>query len=305
MLLVVILYMLFASTFTIGKLALSYTTPIFLIALRMMCAGILLLMYQYFCNYRAWFFRKQDWYSLFRITLFEYYGAFILEFIALQWLTSSKACLIYNISPFITALLGFVVLGEHISIKQLLGLIIGFFGFIPILLANSSTEQLFSSYSFISIPELLQFGSVICASYGWIILKQTQHKGYTTVMINGITMTCAGIFALITSLIFEGQPVLTLPGDCMSCSSLLPFVGYTLALVVIANIIGFNLYGYLLTKYSVTFLSFAGSMTPFFAALFGWIFLKEQVGFEFFATAIIVFLGLALFYQDELLAKVE
>ena len=44
---------------------------------------------------------------------------------------------------------------------------------------------------------------------------------------------------------------------------------YSFALVIIANIIGYNLYGYLLSRYSATFLSFAGFMTPLFAALLG------------------------------------
>lgn len=322
MFLIIILYMLFASTFTIGKAALSYTTPIFLIAVRMLCAGVFLLIYQYYCNYRFWYYRWNDWYNLLRISFFEYYGAFVLEFIALQWLTSAKACLIYNISPFVTAMLSFALLGERMSIKQLVGLIIGFLGFIPILWGTTSTEQLVGSTSFISLPELLQFGSVVCASYGWVLLKQTQRKGYTTIMINGITMTGAGIMALITSLIVEGRPILTLPGNCLSYSlpwlcdffssytghgqyfaSISLFVGYTLALVIIANIIGFNLYGYLLSKYSVTFLSFTGSITPFFAAFFGWLFLGEAIGWEFWVTAAIVFLGLTLFYQDELLKK--
>lgn len=316
--------MLFASTFTIGKAALAYTTPIFLIALRMLCAGTLLLVYQYYYHYPSWRCDKRDWYDFFRISLFEYYGAFVLEFIALQWLTSAKACLIYNISPFITAVLAFAVLGERMTIKQTLGLVIGFIGFIPVLMASSAVEQPFNSSLFFALPELLQLGSVICASYGWILLKRTQCKGYTTVMINGITMLGAGIMAFITSLVVEGQPVLTPPGNCLSYSlpwlcnffslytdygqyfaSITLFVGYTLALVIIANIIGFNLYGYLLSRYSTTFLSFTGSITPFFAAFFGWLFLGETIGPEFFITGIILFFGLTIFYQDELIKKIQ
>jgi drug/metabolite transporter (DMT)-like permease len=143
-------------------------------------------------------------------------------------------------------------------------------------------------------------------------------------MINGITMTGAGIIALITSLIVEGQPIVTPPYHCASYSlpwlcnffsvytnhghyfaSISLFAGYTLALVIIANIIGFNLYGYLLSKYSATFLSFAGSITPFFAALFGWLFLGERIGWEFFVTGAIVFFGLTLFYQDEFVKKMQ
>jgi len=73
--------------------------------------------------------------------------------------------------------------------------------------------------------------------------------------------------------------------------------GYSLLLVLIANIIGYNLYGYLLSRYSATFLSFAGFMTPLFAALLGWIFLSEPVSWHFFATMIFVVFGLYLFHE--------
>lgn len=316
MVLVLILYLLFASTFTIGKAALAYTTPIFLIAIRMLLGGGLLLSYQYLLNYKQWKFYWKDSWMLLRISLFQYYGAFVLEFLALQWLTSSKACLIYNLSPFVTALISFFVLNERLSIKQWLGLSIGFVGFVPILAATTSMENFAGSISGISVPELLQLGSVLCASYGWIVLKQMQYKRYSTVMINALAMSVAGVMALGTSLLIEGTPLISPPQDCLSYSlpwlcrlfepygmywaSISLFVFYTLLLILIANIIGFNLYGYLLTKYSPTFLSFAGAVTPLFAALLGWIFLKEHVGWEFFATASIVFCGLLLFYQDEL-----
>ena len=39
MMLLVVLYMLFASTFTIGKAALAYTTPILFIGMRMVIGG--------------------------------------------------------------------------------------------------------------------------------------------------------------------------------------------------------------------------------------------------------------------------
>lgn len=50
MMLVLLLYMLFASTFTMGKAALAYTTPIFFTAIRMFAGGTLLLIYQHFLD---------------------------------------------------------------------------------------------------------------------------------------------------------------------------------------------------------------------------------------------------------------
>lgn len=313
MFLILILYMIFASTFTIGKAALSYTTPIFLIATRMLIGGGLLLIYQYWCNYKQWRFKWSDIGILFKVSFFEYYTAFIFECWALQWVSSSKACLIFNLSPFVTALISFFLLHERLTRKKIAGLVIGFLGFMPILAATTEYENLAGSILGLSMPEISLLGAVFCASYGWIILKETQKRGYAIVMINGLTMTMAGFAALITSFLVEGVPVIAPPQSCLGatspwlCSSfgiygagVVMFLSYTLALVVLAHIIGFNLYGYLLSRYSTTFVSFAGFVTPLFAALFGWIFLCEEIGPSFIVTTVIVFWGLLLFYQDEL-----
>ena len=60
MMLILILYMLFASTFTIGKAVLDYTSPIFFIGIRMVSAGVLLLSYQYFFNKKNWRLSAED-----------------------------------------------------------------------------------------------------------------------------------------------------------------------------------------------------------------------------------------------------
>jgi drug/metabolite transporter (DMT)-like permease len=313
MFLILVLYMVFASTFTIAKAALSYTTPIFLIAVRMLIGGGLLLAYQYWYNYKQWRFRWSDVSILLQVSFFEYYTAFIFECWALQWVSSSKACLIFNLSPFITALISFFLLHERLTRKKMAGLIIGFLGFIPILSATTAYENLAGSLFGFSMPEISLLGAVFCASYGWIILRETQKRGYAIVMINGLTMTTAGFAALLTSFILEGFPTINPPQSCVGatlpllCSSfgiygagIIMFMAYTLALVILAHIIGFNLYGYLLERYSTTFVSFAGFVTPLFAALFGWMFLCEKIGISFFLTMAIVFWGLLLFYQDEL-----
>ena len=313
MFLIIILYMLFASTFTIGKAALVYTTPIFFIGTRMLIGGVLLLVYQYFFNKKHWRLSRDDIGLLAQISFFQYFAAFVLEFWALQWISSGKTALIWNLSPFITAIISFIILGEIFTKKKFLGLIVGFVGFLPILMTSAPSEKVPGSFLWFSLPEFVLLGAVVCASYGWIVLKKAQDRGYTTVMINSLTMTAAGIAAFITSFIVEGAPQIIPPTSCYATkipslcnlfgpywASVALFVFYTAALIVIANVICFNLYGYLLNFYSTTFLSFAGFITPLFAAFFGWIFLGEKIGLPFMVTVVIVFCGLMLFYQEEL-----
>ena len=313
MFLIVLLYMLFALTFTLLKAAVAYTTPIFLVSIRMFFGGLLLVAYHYSTKQHVSLQRK-DINIFAQASFFQYYAAFVLEAWSLQWVSSYKACLFFNLSPFITAVISFFLLREYMTMKKIVGLIIGFIGLLPILMAPDMQEQQAGSLLWLSLPELALLGSVFCASYGWIAIKQAQRRGYHTVMINAYTMTAAGIAALFTSLLFEGVvPVIEPPAFCYAtnlpwlCSlfgaqgaGLVLFAAYTFALIIIANVIAFNLYGYLISIYSPTFVSFAGFITPLFAALFGWFFLGELIQWQFMMSMVIVLAGLLLFYQEEL-----
>lgn len=311
MFLVLLLYFLFASTFTIGKAALLYISPMLLIAIRMIAGGALLLGIQYFFKSRdQWRFEWRDAVSFFNITLFLIFISFISEFWALKYVTATKACLLYNLSPFITALLAYLLLKERLTKRQWLGMIIGFLGFLPILMTEESGEEFMKHIGIFSMPEIALIVAVASSCYGWIIMKHlVVLRNYSTLMVNGISMVGGGIMSLIASFIFEKSPRIFIEEPP---TSLLPMVQspqlYTIgmiavciaALILIANVVCFNLYGILLRQYSPTFIAFAGFTTPAFAALLDFIFLGERVTWSFYVTMIIVFFGLWVFYKDEL-----
>lgn len=313
MFLLILLYMLFASTFTIGKLALAYTAPILFIGMRMLIGGLLLLSYVYVVDRKAFNIERAGITRLCKISFFQYYAAFILEFIGLANMSSAKVSLFWNLSPFVTALLAYGFYGESLSKKKILGLIIGFLGLLPMLLPSNLDQNISGFFLSVSLPELILLAAVFCACYGWILIKQAQDSGYKTLFINGFAMSTAGIAAFLTSLIIEGTPYVAPPTSCLSykmpflCSlfgshgaGIALFIAYSLLLIIISNIICFNLYGYLLRIYSATFVSFAGFVTPLFAAFFGHILLGEEIGIYFFSSLLIVCFGLLLFFLEEL-----
>ena len=308
MILVILLYLLFASTFTLGKAALSYVSPFLFIGMRMSLAGMLLLIYYRFIARKKIVIKKSDYTLFLRIIIFHIFCAYTLEYWALEYITSAKACLLYNLSPFITALFSYFLFSEKLSFRQGCGLAIGFLGFIPILLAQGLPEMLSWHLGFVSIYELALIGSVIASAYGWMIMKELIYRGYSFIMINGIGMAGGGVLAFLLSLYKEGMPMMkqvpvfsqTLVMRYGNIGESVIMLGvYSLALILIANIICYNLYGYLLSRYSPTFLSFAGFMTPLFAALLGWLFLGEQVSWHFFATIGFVIVGLYLFHEKK------
>jgi drug/metabolite transporter (DMT)-like permease len=294
MILVFILFALFASVFTVGKTALEFSQPFFLVGIRMFIAGILLLAYEYFKNPQNIRFRKQDFWAIFKLAVFNIYLTNTFEFWGLQYLSSFKTCFIYSFSPFISALISYFVFSETMTRRKWIGLSIGCIGFLPILFSNEGGENVTGKVFFFSLPEIAVMLACVSSVYGWILLKDiVRNRQYSPLFVNGISMLIGGVIALIHSSITETwNPV--------PVTDFLIFAECGITLIVISNFICYNLYGYLLKKYSATFLSFAGFTTPMFTAIFGWIFLSETISIEFYLSVSIVFTGLYLFNQEEL-----
>lgn len=294
MYLVLLLFALFASVFTIAKTGLEYSQPFFLVGSRMLIAGLIMVAYQFFFNRKEFTFDKAHLWRVFRLALFNIYLTNVFEFWGLKYLTSFKTCFIYSLSPFVSAVLSYFLFEEKMSIKKWAGLIIGFLGFLPILLYETSSEEQTGHFFFFSWAEIAVMLAAVSSVYGWILLKQlVQENGYSIFMANGLSMILGGSMALTHSFFVEQW-------DPIPVSQSLPFLECALLLILISNLICYNLYGHLLKKYTATFMSFAGFTTPFFAAFFGWFYLGEIVTWPFYASAVLVFAGLFTFYQEEL-----
>ncbi|MCE5318533.1 MAG: DMT family transporter [Parachlamydia sp.] len=299
MYLVFVLYALFASVFTISKTGLEYVQPFFFVGSRMAVAGVILLSYQ-FCFHRSQFvLRKENWKQFLGLALFNIYLTNVLEFWGLQYLTSFKTCFIYSLSPFLSAFLSFLIFSETLSLKKWTGLLIGIAGILPVLLTQTTAEERAGQIFLFSWAELAVMGAALCSVLGWIFLKQlVQKEGYSPVLANGVSMLAGGIFSLGHSYVVENwNPV--------PVSESLPFIECALLLILISNLICYNLYGYLLKHYSATFISLAGLSTPLFTALLGWVFLGEQVTWPFALSMVLLSCGLILFHQEEAAVPAE
>jgi len=292
MFLVLFLYALSAASFTIAKAALAYAQPIFFVGIRMFIAGVMLLGYYVFQR-GSFLIPRKDWGRFALIILVHIYLAFVLDLVALNYMTSFKGAFIYNLSPFVAALFSYFYFDERMTYKKWLGLGIGFLGFVPEFVAPAPSEYVAGGIGFISWPELMMIGSVVSAVIGWTVVRSLVKDDYSPFFINGIGMVGGGVLALVTSPLLETWDV-TLVTDWKA------FIYLLLLIIFFANIIFYNLYGFLLKTYTATFLSFAGFLTPLFAALFGWFFLHESIAWHFFFSVIVVAIGLTIFYFEEL-----
>ena len=132
-----LLHALFASTFTLGKAALLYVQPIFFVATRLILSGVVLLLIHY-CNKGSFKIHRTDMKNFGLLILFQLYLSYVLEFMVLEYVDSTKWALIYTLTPFFTALFSYIILREHLTRLKLVGLIIGLCGVAPVLIMHAS-----------------------------------------------------------------------------------------------------------------------------------------------------------------------
>lgn len=294
MFIVLLVYALFASVFTTAKFALEFSSPLFLVGSRMLAAGLIILIYQALTNPSSLRLTKRRVFLLAMLGIFNIYLTNIFEFWGLNHLSSSKTCLIYSLSPFLSALFSYLIFNDRLTPKKWAGLCVGFAALLPIMLHQTAQEADSGVFWLFSWAELSVVMATFCSAYGWVVLKQvvTEEK-CSPVTANGMSMCLGGVLALIHSRAVETwNPV--------PISNLEYFLISAAVLILVSNLICYNLYGALLKKYSATFLSLAGFTTPLFAAFFGWAFLKEEVPFPFYISLFVLFAGLLLFYQEEI-----
>ena len=292
--LIFLLYALFGSVFTAAKSGLEHAEPFFLVGFRMLIAGVVILLWLLYRDKSLIKVRKEQYFKILMLAVFNIYITNGFEFWGMQYLTSSKASFIYSLSPFFAAIMSWIFLKEKLSLKKLTGLFIGVIGFIPVLWKQTVPEEGIPEFWFLSMAELAVIFAALATVYGWIVMRQLVSDGMSPVAANGYSMLIGGCFSSIHSLFIEDWNPLPVFGSWTVLAKT------TIWMIIVSSFICYNLYGYLLRRYSVTFMSFSGFSTPFFTALFSWLTLGETVELSFCFSAVIVFGGLFLFYQEEL-----
>lgn len=294
MVLIFILHALWAASVTTSKMLLHFTKPIFLTGIRMSIAGSVLLYYQYFHEHHNFVLKRKHVWLFFQVALFGIFLSYNLRHWALDEVSAAKTMFLYNSGPFLSSLFSYFMFRERMSQQKWFGLFIGCVGMVPILLTSSPAEMSMGEFLYISWAELAILASAAAHSYSWIVIRHlVRDENYSPMMVNGICMFFGGLLALISSFFVEGH----LP---VAQANMLYFFGLLAFVIVISNIICHNLYGYLLRKYTATFLSFTGFMGPPLAALYGWFLGDTLITWHYYASGIIMFIGLYFFYKDEL-----
>ena len=121
----------------------------------MFFTGVILLGYLFIKDRSSLKIRKNQVLPIIALAVFSIYLTNVLELWGLQYLTATKTCFIYIISPFFAAIFSYFHFGEKMNLKKLIGMLIGF---ILVLKMQTGSEDLFNAFSIISWPELAIMG---------------------------------------------------------------------------------------------------------------------------------------------------
>lgn len=285
----VLLQAMYGVTFTISKILVGLASPLFIIGIRMPLAGILLLGYYLLYQKGNFSFIKKHGGTIVAISLFNIFLPYALRYWAMQYLSSIKTALLFNLSPFISYLLAYFLGQEKMSMKKWLGLGIGFTGFLPVLISHASQET--SLIGFLSLPEIAMIIAVTSGTLSWILLKRLlTNSTISSIALNGTMMIIGGFFSLFTSFFIEPSWAIREP---------ISFFGWLSIIILITNVIYYNGYAILLKRYSATLMMLASLTAPISAGISSAILLQEKINMVSIISGVIIFIGFYIFYQQE------
>lgn len=296
--LIFLVNLIYALVSPISKIALQYSTPMFLAAFRMILAGFLTLIYQCFFVKEKLEINKKSLMTLVFGGILSIYVAGILEFCSLGNLASSKIGFLYNLYPMAAALISYLIIKEKLSSNKWVGLLIGFLGALPLLLSTFQGDvPLHRYFGVFSLSEIAVLAAIFACPLGWIPVQlDISNQKYSTNIALGITQIIGGMIALLNSYLLDTWnpiPVFDIGNFLLSA----------IVLTIFSNIIANILYIELLKKYTYTFIAFSGFLTAFLTAFFDWLFFGYGINYSFYLSTLISLVGFYIFYKEEFKRK--
>lgn len=289
-------FSLWTLSFSLGKIALLTSSPIFLTAFRMGFAGLLILLFLWIKKPSYLSFPKK---YLIPLTFFSFLSVYltnIFEFWGLQYVSAAKVCFLYSLSPFFSIILSYIHFREKITMQKTLGLAIALVALFPVLAFQSGEENLFNSLFLISWPELSIIGAAFCSTYGWVILRiLVKDKELSPLIVNGVGMSIGALMAFLHSFLFDTWNPIPIEQGKFGAF----FLSVSM-MTLVSNLICYNLYSYLLKRLTATFLSFVGLLSPIFTSISSFIILGEAISWQIILSTFFMLLAMWMVYRSEI-----
>jgi drug/metabolite transporter (DMT)-like permease len=272
--------LLWSSAFAVGKIAIADCPPLIFLAARFLAAGILMMAFAAASGIR-WTLSKRD-VAVFAALGIASQATFLgVGFIGLKSVSSGLAALIISANPILTAVFAVTLLGERMTWRKVLGLLLGLGGvaFIVESRLTLGTDQ--------AGGVILVVIALLALVVGTILFKLFAPKQGLWIG-NGVQSLSAGAAILPFAASFESFR------DVVPSMSLIAAFAYSvLAVSVFAYLLWFRI----LTVSGATAASSYHFLTPPLGMLFGWLLLGEHLAVADLFGIVPVALGIYLVTQ--------
>lgn len=261
---------LMGSSFAVGKIGLTYVSPLLLVGIRFTLAGILmgLLVHR----------RKHPptlvgWLKMALIGLFQTAGVMGCIFISMRTITASESSILTFTNPLLVVLFGTIFVGARYRFVQWGGVILGILGVATTLGFNLH----------------LHFGTWLglLGATSWAIatlLIKTWGAALDTWVLSAYQMLFGGVALLIGSVTIER------PSIVLNTAS----ISILIWLALMASIVQFTIWFYLLQNGDPGKTSAFLFLAPFFGVLSGWLLLGEPIRWPVIVGGVLIFAGIFL-----------
>ena len=268
--LVVLTTSLMGSAFTIGKIGLAYATPIMLVAQRFLIAGIIMAIIVK-CLRIAHPKQMSDWIKIALIGFFQTACVMGCIFVSLRTITAGQSSILTFMNPLLVVLFGTLFMKMTYSWRQWTGVILGFVGVFITLGAQVDLQ----------IGTLFGFLSAISWAVGTLLIKKWGTQ-INTWVLTAYQMLFGGLILLVGSFLLEKPSFQITP---LSITILL-------WLALMASIVQFAVWFYLLQKGDPGKTSAFLFLAPFFGVLTGWLLLDELIAWNVIIGGVCIFIGI-------------
>lgn len=276
-LMVLAFVLVWSSAFAVGKMAIADCPPLIFLAVRFLAAGVLMLGLAAVSGMR-WTLSKRD------VAVFAALGVanqavyLGIGFIGLKTVSAGLAALIISANPIVAAVFAVLLLGERMTTRKVLGLLLGLGGvaFIVQSRLTLGTDQFGGIV--LCLVALVSFvvGTILFKLFG---PRQGLWIG------NGVQSLAAGIATLPFAASFESI------GDIVPTTRLIIAFAYS---VLIVSVFAYLLWFRILTVSGATAASSYHFLIPPLGMLFGWLLLGEHLEPADLAGIVPVALGIYL-----------
>lgn len=271
-LLVVLATSLMGSSFAVGKVGLSYISPLLLVGIRFTLAGAIMAL--------AIKIKKQkmpasvqDLAKLLLVGFFQTTAVMGCIFLSMRTISAGETSILTFVNPLLVVILGVVFMGLKYRLYQWVGVLVGFAGVFVTL----------GFYMRFSIGTLLGLGSALAWAIATLLVKKWGGQ-FNNWMLTAYQMLFGGLLLLLLSVIMES------PHLILNWTSF----GVIFYLAIFGSIIQFAVWYYLLSQGDPGKTSAFLFLAPFFGVLSGWLILGEVIHWYAYLGGTCIFIGIFL-----------